>query len=368
MKKIVSMMLALAACLMLTVPALAANTAYAGVPNSGSYSYVVGPSVGYPRYSYSYGYPYYNWNNSPYVARSWDGSYPYGWVSNGYVYDNWTNSYRGFGNFQRTRAYTSGTFKDVPAGAWYEGGVRTLYELGLTTEGTYFGPKSGLTLGEIVSLAARIHSTYSGWAIPGDMTELQYALNMGIVEYGQYDNYGDLASRRSFAAIMAKALPDEALRGINTVVDGAIPDVPSSDPGAPGIYALYRAGVLRGSDTLGTFCPNDLITRASAAVITARMLDTTQRRGASLLAPQALSISLSETSIVLHPGQVRSLTAYVYPANTANQNITWGSSDLGVATVDAGGTVTAVRPGNAVIIANTLSGVLATCTVSVVNR
>lgn len=364
MKKIISTVLALAACLMLTVPAMAAaNSVYAAAPG---YTYAVGP--------WSSGYPYYytsapwNSNNASYVVRPWEGNYTYVQPAGGYVYGTWTAAPRGLSNFQRSRTYSAGTYKDVPAGVWYESGVKTLYEMGLLAEGRNFRPAGGLTLAEVVSLAARVHSIYNGWTIPGDMTELQYALNVGIVEQEQYDNYTAPATRRSFAAIMAKALPSEALRGINTVMDGAIPDVPPYDPGATAIYTLYRAGVLMGGDGWGTFYPNEHITRASASVILARMLDTTQRRGAALFAPQATSISLDQTSMTMYPGQVRSMTAYVYPANASNRTVTWASSDLAVATVDAYGTVTAVAPGSAVIIATNINGAIATCAVSVARR
>jgi len=354
-KKILSTLTALMTCLALTIPALAVGGyAYIRDPWTGGYIYATGP-----------------WSsNASYVVRPWEGNYTYVAPSSpsySYIYNTWAPSTQGLSNFQRVRTYTSGVFKDVPAGAWYEEGVRTLYEMGITAESSSFRPKSGLTLGEVVSLAVRLHSTYNGWSVPAGMTELQYALNMGIVTDGQYDNYSAPATRRSFAAIMAKALPSAALRGINVIMDGAIPDVPLDDPGAWGIYTLYRAGALVGSDPWGTFCPNDKITRASAAVITARMLDSSQRQGASLFTAQTSDISLSQTSLVLYPGQSRTLTAYVYPVNAVNRNVSWASSAPSVATVDAYGTVTAHRAGTAVITATTAYGTMNTCTVQVVS-
>lgn len=70
---------------------------------------------------------------------------------------------------------------------------------------------------------------------------------------------------------MAKSIPGEGLRGINGVLDSAIPDVPMSDPGAAGIYTLYRAGVLLGVDEQGTFRPDSPISRTAAAVALSRM-------------------------------------------------------------------------------------------------
>ena len=138
----------------------------------------------------------------------------------------WTGMALGLNNFRQIRDYYPGVFPDVPAGAWYEEGVRTLYERGLTEGGRRFGPRSQVTLGEVVSLAVLLHRTYNGWSMPEGMSGLQYALNTGIVAADQYDDYTAPATRRSFAAIMANALPSEALKGINIVMDGTIPDVP----------------------------------------------------------------------------------------------------------------------------------------------
>jgi len=280
----------------------------------------------------------------------------------------WTGMALGLNNFRRTRDYYSGVFTDVPAGAWYESGVRTLYERGLAEGGQRFAPQGRVTLGEVVSMAVLLHRTYNGWSMPEGMSGLQYALNTGIVTADQYDDYTAPATRRSFAAIMAKALPSEALRGINIVMDGAIPDVPMSDPGAQGIYRLYRAGVLVGGDAWGTFRPNSLITRDTASVIVSRMVDPTLRRGTALMNEESYRVYLDRNSMLLSPGQSGRLTAVVYPVNNVNaQIVTWTSSETRTAVVDQYGVVTAIQPGTALIIASTPSGTMATCSVRVVD-
>ena len=217
-------------------------------------------------------------------------------------------------------------------------------------------------------MAVLLHRTYNGWAMPEGMSGLQYALNTGIVTADQYDDYTAPATRRSFAAIMAKALPSEALRGINIVMDGTIPDVPMSDPGAQGIYRLYRAGVLVGGDDWGTFYPNSLITRDTAAVATARMVEPALRRGTTLMNVDSYRVYLDRNAMLLSPGQVDRLTAVVYPVNNIRaQTVTWASSEPRTAVVDQYGTVTALRPGTALIIASTPSGAMATCSVRVVD-
>lgn len=96
MKKLCSMFLALAACLMLTVPVLAAETpevagtgteagvGYAVSPWTNGYTYTVGPWV----------------SNASYVVRPWEGNYTYVATPNasGYVYSPvWTGRSEGMG-------------------------------------------------------------------------------------------------------------------------------------------------------------------------------------------------------------------------------------------------------------------------------
>lgn len=275
-----------------------------------------------------------------------------------------TNVSGGFSNFKKVRDYVPGAYAGVPAGAWYEESLRTVYELGLTDDASAFTPAGGLTLAEVVSLAVRVHRTYTGWSAP-DYSELEYALNTGIVESGQYDNYMVPATRRSFAAIMAKALPGEGLRGINAVMDGAIPDVPMSDPGAAGIYALYRAGVLVGGDVQGTFRPNSPITGAAAVVALSRIVAPAQRQSISLLDPASYRVTLDWDNLLLSPGMVQTLTATVFPSNAVDGSVVWTSSEPRTATVDQNGTVTALQPGTAVISATSAAGATGTCIVRV---
>lgn len=276
----------------------------------------------------------------------------------------WSNWSLGLNNFQEVRTYYPGVFTDVSEDAWYAENLRTLYCMGLA-DGGVFNPNGYMTLGDVVDLAATIHSTYHNWVIPADQTELEYALAVGIVAPMQYDNYNDLATRRSFAAIMAKALPAEALTGINTVLDNIIPDVPAGDPGAQAIYQLYRAGVMLGADSKGTFYPNDLITRVTAAVAASRMVSPALRQGISLFSADAGGILLNRATMTLSVGEVGVLVATVVPENAQNKNVTWSSSRPWIASVDGAGRVTGIAEGTAVITASTVNGVTATCAVGV---
>lgn len=77
-------------------------------------------------------------------------------------------------------------------------------------------------------------------------------------------------------------------------------------------------------------------------------------------------IALEQSSLLLPVGNTYTLRAHVQPSNATDQDIKWGSSNGGVATVDQTGKVTAVAAGTADIIA-TLAGKFARCTVQVDN-
>ena len=63
----------------------------------------------------------------------------------------------------------------------------------------------------------------------------------------------------------------------NTVADGAIPDVATTDEGAKEIYAFYRVGILLGYAD-GSFGPENTVTRAEIAAIMNRMFDPDARK------------------------------------------------------------------------------------------
>ena len=77
-------------------------------------------------------------------------------------------------------------------------------------------------------------------------------------------------------------------------------------------------------------------------------------------------IALEQSSLLLPVGNTYALKAHVQPSNATDQDIKWGSSNGGVATVDQTGKVTAVAEGTVDILA-TLAGKFARCTVQVDN-
>lgn len=80
----------------------------------------------------------------------------------------------------------------------------------------------------------------------------------------------------------------------------------------------------------------------------------------------ATSVTLSQSSATLLPGQTLTLTATVLPENTTNKAVTWKSSNTAVATVE-NGVVTAKSVGSATITVTTADGtnLSATCEITV---
>ena len=100
------------------------------------------------------------------------------------------------------------------------------------------------------------------------------------------------ASRTYFAYLMYAALPTSEYTQINTIADNSLPDVNDIvfKDANDRIYTLYRAGILTGSDSQGTFHPDSNITRAEVAAIIARMIDPAQRKEISLNQPQKITL------------------------------------------------------------------------------
>ena len=185
----------------------------------------------------------------------------------------------GFTSFQKIRTYQSGQFRDVPSNEWYADAVKTSYELGLFDgkSSVVFDPNGNLTIAEAIKLAACLHSIYYTGKTAFDTNAalwyrpyVDYALEKGIVK-GEYANYNKTATRAEFAVIFAAAFPDEGLATINRVDDGGIPDISMQSTYASQAYKLYRAGILIGSDSKGSFRPQTNITRSEVAMIVTRM-------------------------------------------------------------------------------------------------
>ena len=184
-------------------------------------------------------------------------------------------------------------FSDVSPEDWFFDSVETVSKAGLMIgKGeNRFAPDSDITLAEVYTIAARVHAIYfTGSAEAADEYDIQpdkpwsygyvkYCMDKGIMP-GEPGDAAQPASRVECASLLARAMSDKELTPINAIADNAIPDLSlSSDkPNIADVYKLYRAGVLTGMDSAGTFYPEAGIRRCEVAAITARLIDPELRR------------------------------------------------------------------------------------------
>lgn len=191
----------------------------------------------------------------------------------------------GFSNFKKTKTYEEGKFSDVSPSDWYCSNVKTAYELGLMigrSEDT-FGVSSNVTIAETVTVAARLHSIYSGdnktfnQGTPWYQVYADYLTGKHLINLNGLD-MNAVATRAQYAGIISAAFPDDGFEAINNVADNSIPDVKSGDLNAEAIYKLYRAGILTGNDSQGTFSPDSDVRRCEVAAVATRMAEPELRK------------------------------------------------------------------------------------------
>jgi hypothetical protein len=80
------------------------------------------------------------------------------------------------------------------------------------------------------------------------------------------------------------------------------------------------------------------------------------------------SVTVSPENVSLNIGGTSTLSATVSPSDATNKNVSWSSSNTGIATVDASGVMTAVAEGTAVVTVTTEDGgYTATSSISVIS-
>ena len=133
-----------------------------------------------------------------------------------------------------------------------------------------------LTYAESIKLAACMHQLYTTGDVtltngsPWYQSYVDYAKQNGIISE-DYD-WNAPATRMGYMEIFANALPEDALKPINDIADGTIPDVPADHPQSAAIYKLYRAGILQGVDDAHNCKPESNIKRSEVAAILTRMM------------------------------------------------------------------------------------------------
>lgn len=271
-------------------------------------------------------------------------------------------------NFKRSNVYQE-QFKDVGPTDWYYINVKNAFEMGLMLGSGVdrFNSSGNITIAEVIAIASRIHNIYYNGSDQFSPTAIwyqtyvDYALKNGIISANNME-YSKQASRADFASILVKSLPDSALKSINTIDEGAIPDVPASGLYADEIYKLYRAGVIIGNDKKGTFTPNTYIQRSAVAAIVTRMADTALRQNISLELVD--TFSMNQKTATIYEGESLVLFVDMQTSTGEDVNVTWKTSNSEIATVNEG-RVLGVKGGDATITATAPNGKTTTCEVTV---
>ena len=236
-------------------------------------------------------------------------------------------------NFEKSRSY-EGQFEDVPENAWYYPYVSAAFEYGFVSGSseTTYNPEGNITLAETLVIADQLCSIYRDEEVdrtpdgPWYTPYVKYALQRGIIAEGTYTDYNAKATRAQFAAIMAKALPDEALPEIAEI--RTIPDVPRTAVYAEPVYKLYNAGIVSGSDVYGTFHPASNIKRSEVAVIALNLAEQDRRKAPELKVEEVTLYSDYGSSITVAKSEEASYRALGWqtspvklPANASAETI-----------------------------------------------
>jgi len=193
----------------------------------------------------------------------------------------------GASGFEKSRTYSS-NFNDIQEGKWFTQSVKDVYELALmegVTSDT-FDADSQMSVAQSITIAARLHSIYNNTEIPefsGNtwyMKYVNYCKENGIIDENQFNSYGRPVMAFEMVQLFASALPEEYFPKINDIT--YIQDVREDMSFADDVFMFYRAGVLNGNDSYGTFLPMSEITRKRAAVLLARTVLPEQRLKYSL--------------------------------------------------------------------------------------
>ena len=177
-------------------------------------------------------------------------------------------------------------FYDVDSDDWFYEPVKSAWEQELTDGVTarYYMPDNTLTVAQAVKLAAALHQKQSvGFVtLQNGGTHwydnyVNYAIANGLIEAAYQSKSAEAmnaaVTRAEFVHILSKLLNAGTINTVNS-----IPDVKAGDAYADEIFAFYRAGILTGSDRLGTFHPESSLKRSEAAAILVRLYDATQRQ------------------------------------------------------------------------------------------
>ena len=181
--------------------------------------------------------------------------------------------------FTKEKTYIEGIFTDINKADWFRDNVALVYETGLMqgVANNLFNTEGNVTVAEAITVASRIYSYYYGKEINTANASIwykpyvEYAATNGIYTASDAD-LNKPATREQLALMLARAVSSADLQQKNDLADNVIPDVKMTDTAADEIYLLYRAGVLTGSDSKGSFLPQTFVARSEMAAMITRII------------------------------------------------------------------------------------------------
>ena len=135
---------------------------------------------------------------------------------------------------------------------------------------------------EAVRMASVLHSIYHGGSgsfpqeAPWYAPYVRYAVKNGIVRSGDFNDWGEYATRSETAYIFSGSVPKAEFPVINYAP--RLLDVDEDAGYGAYIYLLCRAGILMAGDRNGRFFPDSLVTRTEAAAAIGRIATPSDRK------------------------------------------------------------------------------------------
>ena len=147
----------------------------------------------------------------------------------------------------------------------------------LTPDATASG-SSQVTVGEALRAAVRVYEAYFRVAYPVSSNEMQDYIDKAL-EYGILDqalsSYDQPVKCGELAIYLCRALHGRELDAINVIA--ALPDVDKSESCYDDVLALYRAGVMTGTETEHNACISAHVTVSELAALLTRLEQADKR-------------------------------------------------------------------------------------------
>ena len=175
-------------------------------------------------------------------------------------------------------------FSDVQSNSWYKSYVDYAAGNGLIngTGDGYFSPDKEFTVAQCLTVAARIHSSQFGNELKENSGEnwydcyKDYCIDNKIISPQQFSgNFNRSITREETVNVLINAVKSDFISKTNNV--SGICDVASDDDSFDNILKFYNAGILAGSDSVGSFLPSSSIKRSEIAAILCRLINKDMR-------------------------------------------------------------------------------------------